>query len=145
VEHRESNVIDLMSQLQDQTKKVSRAKGRLRVLVIDDSEVDLLAMSEMLEEAGFEVATLPSPIGATRRARDLNADAVVIDQNLPGMHGTRLAGLFRDHATLSHIKVVLVSSNEDVGRLVQASKVDAFVAKREIQELVRTLLLLCDC
>jgi CheY-like chemotaxis protein len=113
------------------------------VLLIDDSEVDRIAMIELLEAAGFVVVALPSPIGATRRAREVGASLAVIDQNLPGMDGTKLAGLFQQNPTLRHVKVVIVSGSDEVAETAKKSGADAFVPKRQLYDLVPVLQRLC--
>jgi para-nitrobenzyl esterase len=67
----------------------------------------------LLADAGFEVHELPSPIGATRKARQLHVRAVVLDQNLPSLDGTQLAALFRTNAGMQDLRVILVSSSEE--------------------------------
>jgi PleD family two-component response regulator len=112
------------------------------VLVIDDSDIDRETMASILTEAGFKVHTQPSPIGATKTARDLGVRVVVIDQNLPAMDGTKLAALFLGNAALRSVRVVLVSGNEDdeMFELAKQAQVDAFVCKRDLHlELVNTV------
>ncbi len=116
--------------------------GRVGVLVIDDSDVDRLTMTDLLEAAGFEVQGLPSPIGATRAARQMKARVVVIDQNLPAMDGSKLAALFRGNASLRDIRLVLVSSSEatTMTEVARQARADAFVSKQTLHtELVRTV------
>jgi CheY-like chemotaxis protein len=105
------------------------------VLVIDDNDVDREAISECLRDVGLTVHDLPSPIGATRAARELNVGVVVIDQNLPAMDGSRLAALFRGNPQMRHIRLVLVSGNDAtvMGEIMRQAQADAFVSKRDIQ------------
>lgn len=117
-----------------------------RVLVIDDSDVDRDVMAELLIQAGFEVHTLPSPIGATRLARQLAVSVVVIDQNLPAMDGTKLAILFRGNPHLRDVGLVLVSGNDESSMVSLAKKAqaDAFVSKQRMhQQLVSVVKRLC--
>jgi two-component system chemotaxis family response regulator WspR len=112
------------------------------VLVIDDNDIDRMAMVDLLIAAGLDVHELPSPIGATRVARQMNVRVVVIDQNLPAMDGAKLAALFRGNPAMRDIGVVLVSgSDEDAMRdLVKRARIDAFVSKRDLQrELVHVV------
>jgi CheY-like chemotaxis protein len=111
------------------------------VLVIDDSDIDRGVMVELLADAGFEVHELPSPIGATRKARELQVGLVVIDQNLPSLDGSKLATLFRT-AGLSDLRVVLASSSDEITMLeiTRQARADAFVAKQRLrEELVPTV------
>jgi CheY-like chemotaxis protein len=112
------------------------------VLVIDDSDIDRETMADLLARAGCSVHVLPSPIGATRAARDLGVKVVVIDQNLPAMDGTKLAALFRSNPGMRGIRVVLVSGNDEatMAELARKAQVDAFVSKRSLhKELVSTV------
>jgi DNA-binding NarL/FixJ family response regulator len=116
--------------------------GRIAVLVIDDSDVDRVTMTDLLEAAGFEVHGLVSPIGATRAARQVRARVVVIDQNLPAMDGSKLAALFRGTASLREIRLVLVSSSEAtaMAEVARQARADAFVSKQALHtELVATV------
>jgi CheY-like chemotaxis protein len=111
------------------------------VLVIDDSDIDRQVIVDLLKDAGFCVHDLPSPIGATRKARELQVNAVVIDQNLPSLDGSKLATLFRS-AGMKDLRVILVSSSDEA-QMVEITKranADAFVNKQKMQaDLVPTL------
>jgi CheY-like chemotaxis protein len=113
------------------------------VLVIDDNDVDREAISECLRAVGLTVHGLPSPIGATRKARELNVAVVIIDQNLPAMDGSRLAALFRGNPQMGNIRLVLVSGNDAsvMAEIMKHAQADAFVSKRDIQrDLAKTVL-----
>jgi CheY-like chemotaxis protein len=118
-------------------------KSRNRsVLVIDDSDIDRQVMVELLSEAGYDVHELPTAIGATKAAREFDARAVIIDQNLPALNGAKLAALFRSSATMKDIRVVLISSSDEetMAELVKEARADAFVSKdRMHSELVSTM------
>ena len=113
------------------------------VLVIDDNDVDREAISECLRAVGLTVHGLPSPIGASRKARELNVAVVIIDQNLPAMDGSRLAALFRGNPQMRNIRLVLVSGNDAsvMAEIMKHSQADAFVSKRDIpRDLAKTVL-----
>jgi CheY-like chemotaxis protein len=116
------------------------------VLVIDDSDIDRQVMVELLSESGLSVRELPTPIGATRVAREVGAKVVVIDQNLPALNGAKLAALFRSNPALRDIKLVLISSSDEreMAKLVTDAGADAFVSKTrmhsELVSVVRKLL-----
>jgi CheY-like chemotaxis protein len=92
-----------------------------RVLVIDDDEIALQAISDVLTEAGFQVRTMASPIGATQVIADDGIQAAVIDLNMPLMSGDRLVALIRSWDRLRDLPVVLISGSsakrlEEVGQ-----------------------------
>jgi CheY-like chemotaxis protein len=112
------------------------------VLVIDDSDIDRRVVSELLVAAGYSVRELPSPIGATRVAREFHAKVVVIDQNLPALDGSKLAALFRSNPALKDIRLILISSSDEfeMARLMKEAGADAFVSKSRMHtELVPTV------
>jgi CheY-like chemotaxis protein len=80
-----------------------------RVLVIDDDEIALQAISDVLEEAGFQVRAMVSPIGATQVIASDGIQAAVIDLNMPLMSGDRLVSLIRSWDRLRDLPVVLIS------------------------------------
>lgn len=129
-----------MSNVRNSTQSQSKSRNN-SVLVIDDSDIDRQAIADLLALAGFIVYQLPSPIGATRKARDLQVAVVVIDQNLPSLDGSKLAALFRN-AGLSDLRVILTSSSDEISMLeiTRRAKADAFVAKQRLREdLVATV------
>ena len=107
--------------------------GRLgSILVIDDNDIDRAVMVEILEDAGFTVHDLPSPIGATRLAKQEDFAVVVIDQNMPSMDGSKLATLFRGNRSLQHLGLILVSGDDDVAEVAGKAGAAAFVAKAKL-------------
>jgi len=65
----------------------------IRIVYIDDSVADLRAAVDVLEPAGFVVATHTS---STSAERDLvGADVVLVDYHMPGMHGAEVVRRLR--------------------------------------------------
>jgi CheY-like chemotaxis protein len=89
-------------------KRTSNDNGP-RILVIDDDEVVLEAIKELLEKAGYQVHCLVSPIGATQVIMTKQIQAVVVDLNMPVMHGDRFISLLRSWDRLREIPCVLIS------------------------------------
>lgn len=80
-----------------------------RVLVIDDDEVVLQAIRDVLEGAGYQVHCLVSPIGASQVIMNQQIRAVVVDLNMPVMHGNRFIALLRSWEKIRDIPTVLIS------------------------------------
>ncbi|RYZ08491.1 MAG: response regulator [Myxococcales bacterium] len=95
-------------------------------------------MIRVLEQAGFRVMGLASPIGATRAILENGVRVVVIDIMMPGMRGDRLAALFRGNPRLRELGVVLVSgaSAAELLSLSVESGANAVVSKANLHELV---------
>jgi CheY-like chemotaxis protein len=111
--------------------------ARGSVLVIDDSDISRAEMTRILEEAGYSVISLASPIGATRVILTGNVRAVVIDVEMPSLRGDRLAALFRGNPRMNGVGVVLVSggNSDELKRLASEARADEAVAKSALNRL----------
>ena len=105
------------------------------VLVIDDHDVARELMSRVLEEAGFDVRTQSSPIGATKTVIRHGVSVVVVDVEMPAMRGDRLVALFRANPRFAQLGLVLVSGAQehDLVRIGHAVGADAVVPKSRLE------------
>jgi CheY-like chemotaxis protein len=80
-----------------------------RILVVDDEEPVRSVVRMVLASAGYDVAEAQDGEEAIRQvARRSSAfDAVLLDQNMPGMSGVETFCLLREHIAAS--KIVLLS------------------------------------
>lgn len=92
-----------------------------KVLVIDDDEVVLVAIADLLEEAGMQVETMGSPIGATQVILQKAIDLVIIDINMPLMRGDKVVQLLRGWERTRELPVIIISGLEQ-GDLAQVRK-----------------------
>ncbi len=86
-----------------------RAPGPIRVLLVEDREVMLYAISRQLRGLGYEVTTTQSG----KQALDLagsNPDIVLLDLNLPEMHGLEVLRRLRTNLNTGHIPVICTSA-----------------------------------
>ena len=58
-----------------------------RVLVVDDQKVPRIAVSRMLEDAGYNVSTADGGETGLALARSILPDIIILDVNMPGMDG----------------------------------------------------------
>ena len=117
-------------------------KTLTNVLIIDDSPAARATMAAALRIAGFGVFELSSAIGATRTILRNDIAAVVVDLSMPGLSGDKLVGLLRSNARLSQLIIIVVSgqSGEELERIANECRVDAVLAKREINHRLVHLL-----
>ena len=67
-----------------------RARGPLRILLVDDDELVRLSVAPMLTAIGHEVQTAESGLEALERVQaGLDADLVILDMNMPGLNGAQ--------------------------------------------------------
>ena len=107
----------------------------MKVLVIDDDEIARELLASELKQAGVEVLTLQSPIGATRMIQESEVDAVVIDIVMPALRGDRLASLLRHNPRFANLALILISGDNSVElqQLASAVGADALVNKKFIR------------
>ena len=75
--------------------EVTEAKGRLRVLVVDDDLDAASAMGQLLEIQGHQAAVAANGPAALAAAATAPPDLVLLDIGLPGMDGYEVADRLR--------------------------------------------------
>src|SRR5688500_5361127 len=84
--------------------------GNFRILVVDDDELAVAAISHVLTEAGCLVTCLATAIGVTQVVLSQNIEVVILDLQMPALRGDRLASMLRGNKRLRDVPVVLVSA-----------------------------------
>jgi len=87
---------------------------KLRVLIIDDSEVLLSNLQATLGIAGFDVTTTTQTVGVGRQVAD--RDLVIVDYHMPGVKGGDVAKSLRS-ARESHsrkFEIYLYTTDNDM-------------------------------
>ena len=114
-----------------------------RVLVVDDNEVNLLVARRMLEQLGYEVATLASGEEAIDANESNDFTAILIDSQMPGMSGNEATRIIREReGDKRHTPIIALTANammEDRERAFAAG-VDDYLSKPVfVEELDSTL------
>lgn len=120
-------------------RRVGNEKSKAgKVLVIDDDEVALQAITDVLELGGFLVHPLVSPIGATQIIATQGISAAVIDLNMPVMRGDRFIALVRSWDRIRDLPIVLISGEASSVVREAASQLPgvAIVTKAQMNELL---------
>ncbi|QIZ70648.1 sensor histidine kinase [Oxynema aestuarii] len=116
-----------------------------RILVVDDSPDNVLLVTTILEEEGYETSTAESGYSALEAIEQSPPDLVLLDIMMPGMDGYEVTRRLRSNADLPFIPILLITAH-DRPSVVQGLDVgaDDFIRKPvEIDELlarVRSLL-----
>ncbi|MGZ5180718.1 MAG: response regulator transcription factor [Ramlibacter sp.] len=116
-------------------------RSSFTVLVVDDQPALLYATARMLQRAGYK--TLEASLGEEAIALAPGASAVVLDVNLPDVHGIEVCGVLKSGQTTARIPVVLTSAvyvDELHRGAGLASGADAYlIAPLSPEELAATL------
>jgi two-component system response regulator VanR len=105
----------------------------VRILVVDDNPADqeLLAIAHERSGGGGEVVSWPSALDplAWLRERAAEADAVVVDLNMPRMHGTRIIAMLRELADRPAIIALSGSDSPRDREAALAAGADLYLVK----------------
>ena len=94
------------------------------VLVVDDDHYARESMTDVLEQAGHEVACCSSGAEALNLLADRQFDCVVTDLKMPGMNGIELIQQLRRRQI--DVQVVMVTAHASVSSAVEAMRYGAF-------------------
>ena len=80
------------------------------ILIVEDEEVLREELSILLKNSGYEVACITEFQNVAKQLRDVNADLILLDINLPGINGEVI---LRDFRQSSDIPVIMLTSRMD--------------------------------
>ena len=111
----------------------ARPQGREKplILTIDDSPTFVAELREALTGAGYDVASAPNGEEGLRLAADLRPDALVVDQQMPGLDGYEVLRRVRGDAALRRSPCLFLTASRQPGSELKAldAGADAFVPK----------------
>lgn len=114
---------------------MSRSPGaapmrRPKVLVVDDNEVCRAVVRETLEEDGFDVIELGSPVGMSSVVNHEKPDVVLMDVEMPNIEGDKAVEILLKHR-LHECKILLYSgrSAAELDKLARSCGASGFVPK----------------
>ena len=99
----------------------------LRILLVDDDEVDRLAVKRLLRRAGFaaEIDERSDRAGALAAAQQHRYDCVLLDYRLPGTDGVSLLRSLRDRGVGAPVVALTGQGDEEVAvELMKAGAAD---------------------
>ncbi|WP_246806669.1 response regulator [Neopusillimonas maritima] len=103
----------------------------LRILIIEDNEQNRYLLTFLLEKRGHTVQSAIDGASGIRKAQQWQPDLILLDIQLPTMHGYDVAAELRRHASTAHIPIVAVTSYAMPGDRERAieSGCDGYVEK----------------
>jgi len=114
--------------------------GDIHVLIVDDEDEFLEAVSERLSMRGFDVTTATNGEAALEIADSKKFDLALVDLKMPGLDGQQvLAALKERH---KHLEVIILTGHGSLDSAVDCTKLGAFgylPKPYEFDKLVDTL------
>ncbi len=96
-----------------------------KILVVDDSSTDRLAMKELLESHGFEVVTAESGEEGLLKTESEMPDMVLMDVVMPGMTGFQATRAITKNPKTSTIPVIVCTGKSQATDKAWALKMGA--------------------
>ena len=117
------------------------ARRKSKVLLVDDNQMICKAIGRLLEISGHEVAVAFDGQSALEKARDFQADVVVLDLELPDMGGYQLLEQLKKLKPLANTKSIALTGYGEECRRNAGVEFDHFLTKPADAKVLENLLL----
>lgn len=98
----------------------------MRALVVDDSRAMRTMLRNIMRELGYEVVEAGNGReGLDRLTENPHVDVALVDWNMPEMDGLEFVKAMRKQRHLAEIKVMMVTAENDMGKMARALMVGA--------------------
>ena len=101
------------------------------ILVVDDSPPTCLYLKRLLERKGYRVLAAGDGAVGARMAIEHLPDLILLDKEMPGMHGFDVSRILRRHQDTSGIPILMISSESQTEEKIRGLDMgaDDFIAK----------------
>jgi DNA-binding response OmpR family regulator len=115
-------------------------KMNRKILIIDDDEAILDALSLLLTDSGYEVITVQKGSIAFQQVNAHMPDVILLDVLMSGSDGRELCQQLKQKSHTKHIPLIMISAHPSAQREVLACGADDFLAKPfEFEDLLAKL------
>ena len=120
------------------------------ILVVDDSPPTCLYLRRLLEKKGYTVITAHDGAVGARLAMETLPDLILLDKEMPGMHGFDVSKILRRHRDTSGIPILMISSESETSEKIRGLEMgaDDFISKsitgEELYSKIRAFLRIKD-
>ena len=89
-----------------------------KVLVVDDSKTELMALSDILQKQGMQVRTAENGEEAMKRLAEDKPDLILMDVVMPGQNGFQLTRAISRDPKYANVPIILCTSkNQETDRV----------------------------
>lgn len=103
---------------------MDKAQRNFKVLLVDDEDIFREATARQLSVRGFQVLSAASGEQALELTLEQNPEVVVLDQQMPGMHGSETFTGIKEINPL--IEVIMLTGNTSVDNALELMKLGTF-------------------
>jgi len=117
---------------------VSPVGGKLRVVLVDDSELACEMVTDGLTARGYEVVAFQNPYEALEAVGRLKPAILITDLEMPGIDGVGLCQRLKQGPARSVPVIILTGNNEDTDRVegLRAGADDYILKSASLDEIV---------
>lgn len=109
----------------------------LRVLLVDDHDLFRVGLRSLLQEERFKVDDASSGHAALRACRSFRPDVVLMDMNMPGMHGVEATRLLTtEHPALAVVMLTVAVDDAGVLDAIRAGACGYLLKDARLPEIV---------
>ena len=85
-----------------------------RILVVDDESDVTELLQYRLEQEGYRVATLNSPLASIAKVREFEPDLMLLDIMMPDLSGLQLCRIVRADPSIKDTPIIFLSARGEV-------------------------------
>ncbi|WP_419655908.1 two component system response regulator [Desulfosarcina variabilis str. Montpellier] len=100
------------------------AENTIKILMVDDEEKFLQAVSERLSIKGFDVKTATNGDDAIAAAKKGGYDVAIVDLQMPGTDGTQVLKILKENHR--YIEIIMLTGHATVEAAVECTRLGAF-------------------
>ena len=116
---------------------------KTKILIVEDEEILLTALSEELKQEGFEVAGAKDGVEGVEKAVSEKPDLVLLDLVMPRLDGIGALKQMKDNPAIKDIPVVILTNLSDYDKVSDALSLGAMdylvKANYRLEELVNKI------
>jgi len=117
--------------------------SQTKVLIVEDEEILLTALSEELKQEGFQVVGAKDGIEGVEKAQSEKPDLVLLDLVMPRLDGIGALKQMKDNPEIKDIPVVILTNLSDYDKISDALSLGAMdylvKANYRLEELVNKI------
>lgn len=117
--------------------------SKVKILIVEDEEILLTALSEELKQQGFQVVGAKDGVEGVEKANSEKPDLILLDLVMPRMDGISALKEIKAGATTKDIPVVILTNLSDYDKVSDALSLGAMdylvKANYRLEELVSKL------